>query len=81
MKDAGSIRRVDELGRVVIPVAVRRALEISGGDEVKVFVEGSSVVLTPCRDRCVFCGADRDMSRFRGRYVCARCLRELPRSR
>lgn len=79
MKETGIIRRVDELGRIVIPVSIRRSLDISDGDEMNIVVDGSSVVLTLCRDRCVFCGGDKDVSSFRGRQVCGKCMRDLRR--
>ena len=77
MKSTGIVRRVDELGRIVIPAELRRTLEIGEKEAMEICVEGSAIVLRKCRPACVFCDSTRNISVFRGKNICARCLRAL----
>lgn len=78
MASSGIRRKVDDLGRVVIPASIRRSLGMREGDAVEVTVEGERVVLTRPRDACVFCGREEaGMSTFRGRLLCRECLAGL----
>ena len=78
MASSGIRRKVDDLGRVVIPAGIRRSLNIREGDAVEVTVEGERVVISRPRDACVFCGREEDHLRnFRGRLVCRDCLEGL----
>jgi AbrB family transcriptional regulator, transcriptional pleiotropic regulator of transition state genes len=72
---SGIRRKVDDLGRVVIPASFRRSLGIREGDAVEVSVEGERVVLAKPRESCVFCGREEQGLRtFRGRLLCRECL-------
>lgn len=77
MKATGIVRRVDELGRIVLPIELRRTLDITERDALEIYVEGSSVILKKYRPSCIFCDGVKDVSVFRGKNVCAKCLREL----
>ena len=77
MKSTGIVRKVDELGRIVLPIELRRTLDIAEKDALEIFVEGSSVVLKKYSPTCVFCDSSRDISIFRGKNICPRCLEEL----
>ncbi|MFA9447135.1 AbrB/MazE/SpoVT family DNA-binding domain-containing protein [Egicoccus sp. AB-alg6-2] len=78
MATSGIRRKVDDLGRVVIPASMRRGLNIREGDAVEVTVEGERVVIAKPRDACVFCGREEEGLRgFRGRLVCRDCLGSL----
>lgn len=78
MKATGIQRRVDELGRIVLPVELRRALEIEDRDLMEIYMdEHGCIVLKPHRDSCVFCGSTKDISAFRDKNVCGKCLQEL----
>ena len=77
MKSIGIVRRVDELGRVVLPIELRRTLDIGEKDALEIFVEGSAIVLKKYRPTCIFCDSARDVCVFRGKNVCPKCLREL----
>lgn len=74
MKSTGIRRKVDDLGRVVIPAGIRRSLGIREGDQVEVFVDGERVVLAKPTDRCVFCGSDEELRTFRGKMLCRPCV-------
>ena len=77
MKSTGIVRRVDELGRIVLPIELRRILDIGEKDALEIFVEGSTIVLKKYRPTCVFCDSARDIQVFKGKNICSKCLREL----
>ena len=77
VKATGIVRRVDELGRIVLPVELRRTLDISERDPLEIYVDGNSIVLRKYRPSCIFCDSTKDVRTFRGKNVCPRCLREL----
>lgn len=75
MRSTGIRRKVDDLGRVVIPAGVRRSLGIREGDELEVSVEGEQVILAKPTEHCVFCGSDDGpLEAFRSRRVCRPCV-------
>ena len=77
MKSTGIVRKVDELGRIVLPIELRRTLDIAEKDTLEIYVEGSAIVLKKYRPTCVFCDSARDVSVFKGKNICPKCLREL----
>jgi transcriptional pleiotropic regulator of transition state genes len=77
MKNTGMNRKVDDLGRVVIPAEIRKAFGIREGDHLDIAVEGDHIVLTRCEDSCTFCRSTTDLKEFRGRLVCSGCTREM----
>lgn len=77
MKATGIIRPVDELGRVVIPVEIRRNFDIAIKDELEIFVEDDSIILRKHSPACVFCNSKENISEFKGKSICAKCLKEL----
>lgn len=78
MASSGIRRKIDDLGRVVIPAGIRRSLGLREGDAIEVTVEGERVVLAKPRDACVFCGREEEeLTGFRGRLLCRDCLTAL----
>jgi transcriptional pleiotropic regulator of transition state genes len=77
MKKTGMNRKVDDLGRVVIPAEIRKGFGIREGDHLDIAVDGDHIVLTRCEDSCTFCRSTTDLKEFRGRLVCTGCTREL----
>ena len=77
MKSTGIVRKVDELGRIVLPIELRRTLDIGEKDALEIYVEGSAIVLRKYRPTCIFWDSARDISVFKGKNICPRCLREL----
>ncbi|MBE3597122.1 MAG: AbrB/MazE/SpoVT family DNA-binding domain-containing protein [Hydrogenibacillus sp.] len=77
MKATGIVRKVDELGRIVIPVELRRTLGISEHDPLEVFVDGGRIVLKKHEAQCVFCGATGELLEYRDKKVCASCAEAL----
>ena len=64
MKSTGIVRKVDELGRIVLPIELRRTLDISEKDTLEIYVEGSAIVLRKYRPSCIFCDSTRDVFQF-----------------
>ena len=77
MKSTGIVRKVDELGRIVLPIEMRRTLDIAEKDALEIYVEGSSVILKKYKSSCIFCDSNKDIVTFKGKNVCPKCLREL----
>ena len=76
-KATGIVRKVDELGRIVLPVELRRTLDISVKDELEIYVDGSSIILKKYRPSCVFCNNEKNIIQFKGKNICPRCLKAL----
>jgi len=77
MKATGIIRKVDMLGRIVLPVELRVTMDLQVNGSVEFYVEGNSIILKKYEPECVFCGDAKDAAAFRGRNVCGECRREL----
>ena len=77
MKSTGIVRKVDELGRVVIPIELRRNLDIDVKDALEIFVDGEHIILKKYAPACIFCGQAKDVTSFKGKNICPACLEEL----
>ncbi len=77
MKSTGIVRKVDELGRIVLPIELRRTLDISEKDPLEIYVEGDRIILCKDVSTCVFCGAAKHLIDFMGRRLCTDCLNKL----
>ena len=77
MKSTGIVRKVDELGRIVLPIEIRRTLDIAEKDELEIFVENERIVLQKFEPACVFCTASRGLVALRGKNICKDCLEAL----
>ncbi len=73
----GIVRRVDELGRIVIPIEMRNSLGIAQKDPVEISMEGTSIVVRKYENRCVFCGVLRPSIKYNDKLICKKCLAEL----
>ncbi|MDD4239324.1 MAG: AbrB/MazE/SpoVT family DNA-binding domain-containing protein [Desulfotomaculaceae bacterium] len=73
MKSTGIVRKVDELGRVVIPIELRRTLGIDEKDPLAIYVDNEKIILKKYEPACVFCGNDSDIQHYRGKLVCREC--------
>ena len=78
MKTTGIVRRVDNLGRTVLPAEMRRLLDIDKSD-VEIFVDGDQVLLRKHSPSCVFCGEKDSLTPFQGKNICAACITKLKR--
>ena len=80
MKSTGIVRKVDELGRVVLPIELRRSLDIEEKDALEIYVDGNSVILKKYEPDCIFCGNARDVVNFKGKNICSACLRDMKKA-
>lgn len=77
MKATGIVRRLDDLGRIVLPIELRRTLNLEIKDPVEIFTENDCVILKKFEPTCIFCGSSKEVTDFKGKTVCASCLKEL----
>ena len=77
MKSTGIVRKVDELGRIVIPIEKRRTLDVADRDDMEIFVEGNRIILQKHESACVFCGAAQGLVVFKGKNICHNCVRNI----
>ncbi|GEN34584.1 MULTISPECIES: AbrB/MazE/SpoVT family DNA-binding domain-containing protein [Aneurinibacillus] len=78
MKSTGIVRKVDELGRVVIPIELRRTLGIGEKDALEIYVDGERIMLKKYEPACIFCGSTEDTVTYKGKIICGPCLSEMP---
>jgi transcriptional pleiotropic regulator of transition state genes len=77
LKSTGIVRKVDELGRVVIPIELRRTLGINIKDALEIYVDGEKIVLKKYEPACIFCGNADNIKQFSGRIVCQDCISKM----
>lgn len=77
MKSTGIVRKVDQLGRIVLPAELRKTLNIEDKDPVEIYVDGESIVLKKYEPSCVFCGEAKDTKNFEGKNICSKCIDKL----
>lgn len=77
MKSTGIVRKVDQLGRIVIPVELRRNLDIDLEDPLEIFVDGDLIVLKKYEPSCIFCGQAKDLKLFENKKICPSCLEKI----
>jgi AbrB family transcriptional regulator, transcriptional pleiotropic regulator of transition state genes len=77
MKSTGIVRKVDELGRIVVPIELRRTLDIEIKDALEIFTEADTIILKKYEPACVFCGESRDVHDYKGKKICPGCMGEM----
>lgn len=77
MKSTGVVRKLDNLGRIVIPIELRKTMDIAMKDTLEIFTEGDQIILKKYHPACIFCNDARDVSLFKGKLVCEKCMKEL----
>lgn len=77
MKSIGMVRKIDSLGRIVLPIELRRVLDIDEDSTLEIFVEGDQIVLKKYEPACIFCGEAKDVVQYKGRNVCSQCRAEI----
>lgn len=77
IKSTGITRKVDELGRIVIPMELRNKLGIAEKDPLEIFVDGSSIILKKYNPNCIFCGNSKDLLEFNDNLVCTKCQSKI----
>ena len=79
MKSTGIVRRIDELGRIVLPIELRNKMDIKNKDSIEIFVEDDRIILKKYVPACLFCGNAEDVIHYRSKLVCKHCLEEMTR--
>lgn len=78
MKSTGIVRRVDELGRIVLPIELRKSMDIDEkGASVEIFIDDDRIILKKYQPACLFCGNADKVSYYKGKLICRQCLSEL----
>ena len=77
MKSTGIVRKVDELGRIVLPIELRRSLGIEEKDRIEIFVDGESIILRKYQPACIFCDNAKDIINYKGKNICPDCIRAM----
>jgi len=77
MKATGIVRRIDDLGRVVLPKELRRTLGIAEGDPIEIFVDGDKIVLKKYNPGCMLCGSLEGIEYLSGKPICKSCINRI----
>lgn len=77
MKSTGIIRKLDELGRIVLPIEMRRTFSLAEKDAVEIYVDGDSIVLKKHQPNCILCGETKSLIDYKGKLVCKSCIKSL----
>lgn len=76
-KSISIVRKLDELGRVVIPKEIRERFDINEKDPIEIYVEGSSIILKKYEPCCIFCGNSKEVLEFNGKLICTKCIQKI----
>ena len=77
MKSTGIVRKVDDLGRVVIPIEIRNKFDIAEKDPIEIYVDGSCIILKKYEPNCIFCGNAKNLISYKDKLVCSKCAEKL----
>ena len=77
MKSTGIVRKVEELGRIVLPIELRRTLDIAERDELEIYLDDDKVILKKYEPSCIFCGSSCGLVSYHGRNVCMECIENM----
>jgi len=77
MKSTGIVRRVDELGRIVLPIEIRKMMNINVKDAVEIFTDNDRIVLQKYQPACVFCDDADEVTYFNGKRLCRKCIEKI----
>ena len=77
MKSTGIVRKIDELGRIVIPIEMRRTLGVDSHDPIELFIEAGAIILRKYAPGCVLCGNPKEIIEYAGKRVCRKCIGDM----
>lgn len=77
MKSTGIVRKVDEQGRIVLPIELRRTLDLGERDELEIYMDDDKVVLKKYEPACIFCNSAFGLVTYRGKNVCMECIHNM----
>ena len=78
MKATGIVRKMDNLGRIVLPMEIRKTFDINPGDPLEIYIsDDGEIVFKTFKSKCVFCGSTQDVVTFKDKCVCKKCVKQL----
>ena len=77
MKTTGIVRKIDDLGRIVLPIELRRTLSIAERDSIEIYVDSDQIILKKYQPSCVFCGSSENLTEFKDKIICEKCIEAL----
>ncbi|HHW23907.1 MAG TPA: AbrB/MazE/SpoVT family DNA-binding domain-containing protein [Bacillota bacterium] len=77
MKSTGIVRKIDELGRIVLPIEIRNTMDIKARDAIEIFTDDDKIILKKYEPACIFCGNADNVTFFRGKLICRECIESL----
>lgn len=77
LKSTGIVRKLDELGRITLPIELRKNLNIKEKDGLEIFVEADTIILKKYEPSCIFCGNARNVTTYKEKNICPECLSQL----
>jgi transcriptional pleiotropic regulator of transition state genes len=77
MKSTGIVHKLNLLGRIVLPLELRKTLNIEEKDPLEIFVGSQSIILSKYEPACIFCSSVKDNVNFKGKIICADCMEKL----
>lgn len=77
MKSTGIVRKIDNLGRVVLPIELRKIFQIEKEDPVEIFVDDQFILLKKYHPVCIFCDKSQHVTQYKGKAVCKSCLTQM----
>ncbi|MEG2144371.1 MAG: AbrB/MazE/SpoVT family DNA-binding domain-containing protein [Oscillospiraceae bacterium] len=77
MKSTGIVRKIDDLGRIVLPIELRRTLDIAERDSLEIYVDEASIILKKYQPSCVFCGNSDNLSEYKEKIICEKCVKAI----
>ncbi len=77
MKSTGIVRMVDHLGRIVLPIEIRKTMDINEKDPLEIFTDEGKIILMKYQPACIFCNNADDVVYFNGKRICADCLKKI----
>ncbi len=80
MKSTGIVRKIDELGRIVLPIELRTNMDLKTKDAVEIFVDADKIILKKYEPSCMFCGKADPITLFKGKIICTDCIEEIKHS-
>lgn len=70
-------REIDRLGRVVVPMDIRKSLSINAGDVLKISAENDKITLQKAVSACAFCGSENNLTEYKGKFICSSCIEKI----
>ena len=77
MTSTGIVRRIDSVGRFVLPIELRRTLDIADNDSLEIFIEDNTIILKKYQPACIFCGDADQVTHFGGKLLCRACIAKI----